>query len=340
MTTPGQLNRRAQLYEQLAATIAAGMPLMQALEMASRNRSLRDSQRHIRAILGYLHEGHTFADSMRKVSGWLPEYDMALLTAGEQSGRLDIAFKELGRSYAATADMVRQTIKSLLTIFVTLHVFFLVFPVSSLQDFAWGIIDRDFARCLPFLFWKAVTFGIFYGSIFFLIFACQGNRDERWRAMVESIFNCVPLLRKALKDLAIARFTSALEALLNAGVSVTKSWELAADASGSPRLRRELAVWLPRLETGMTPGDIIAQIRWFPEMFTNLYHTAELSGSHDDTLQRLNTYYETEGRNSLHFFVKIVIGITIGVIMGVMAYYIMKFWINYYNQMIQTINNA
>ena len=312
---------------------------MQALEMASRNRSLRGSQMQIRKLLVHLQEGHTFADSMRKVSGWLPEYDMALLTAGEQSGRIDIAFKDLGRSYAATADIVRQTIKSMLTMFVTLHVFFIVFPTDLLQNFAWGIIDNEYQRCIPFLLNKAIIFTVFYGTIFFFIFACQGNRDERWRAMVENFFGCVPLLRTARKYLAVARFTSALEALLNAGVPVMKSWELAAAASGSPRLRRELAAWLPQLETGMTPADIVSQIRWFPEMFTSLYQTAELSGQHDDTLKRLHTYFDTEGRNSLHFFVKICLGITIGLIMGVMAYSIMRFWINYYGKLIDTINN-
>ena len=39
MVTPGQLNRRAALFEQLATTIAAGVPLIQALELAARNRS-------------------------------------------------------------------------------------------------------------------------------------------------------------------------------------------------------------------------------------------------------------------------------------------------------------
>jgi type II secretory pathway component PulF len=337
MVTPGQLARRAQLYDQLAASITAGLPLMQALEMAGRNRSLRGSQLQIRALLGHLRDGYTFADSMRKVSGWLPEFDIALLTAGEQSGRIDTAFKELGRSYAATSAIVRQTIKSLLTVLVTLHVFLLVFPLPLLVNFAWGIIDGDYSRCVPFLFWKAITFGILYGVVFFFIFACQGNRHERWRAIVENFFNCVPMLRTALKELAVARFTSALDALLNAGVPVIKSWELAAAASGSPRLRRELEPWLPELETGMTPADIAAQIRWFPEMFTNLYTTAELSGQHDETLKRLNVYFEEEGRNNLQYFIKIAIGITIGVIMAIIAYNIIKFWVGYYGAMIQNL---
>src|SRR5476651_1108862 len=101
IVTPGQLNRRAQLYDQLGSMIAAGVPLVKALEMASRNNGLRSSQKIILALIGHLQEGHTFADSMTKVSGWLPEFDVAMLSVGEESGRLDFSFKLLARSYAS-----------------------------------------------------------------------------------------------------------------------------------------------------------------------------------------------------------------------------------------------
>jgi len=84
MVTPGQLNRRAQLYNQLGSVIAAGVPLVQALEMASRNNSLRGSRKTILALIGDLQAGRTFSDSMARVHGWMPEFDVALLSVGEK----------------------------------------------------------------------------------------------------------------------------------------------------------------------------------------------------------------------------------------------------------------
>lgn len=337
MVTPGQLARRAQLYDQLAAIIAAGVPLMQALEMASRNRSLRGSQKTILALLGHLREGFTFADSMKKVSGWLPEFDIALLSVGEESGRLDTAFKQLGRYYATRAKIIRDTIKGLIVTVMTLNVFLLVFPIGLLISLAQGVVDGQFEKCLPFIFEKLIVFGVIYGTVFLAIFACQGNRGETWRGLMENIFNFIPLLRTALKYLAIARLAAALDALLSAGVSVIKAWELAAAASGSTRLKREVAAWTPQLESGVTPADMVNQIRYFPEMFTNLYSSAEISGKHDETLRRLHAYFEEEGFSTLQWFTRVMNGIIYGGIAALVAFNIIRFWVNYYGGLMQTI---
>jgi type II secretory pathway component PulF len=340
MTTPGQLKRRAQLYEQLAATIAAGLPLIQALEMAGRNRSLAGSRRTILTLLAGLKDGRTFAGSMEKVSGWVPEFDRALLSAGEESGRLDVAFKQLARYYNTRAQIIRDTLKKMIVTVATLHVFLIVFPLSLLIAFAQGIMDGTFEKCMPFIIEKITVFGLMYGSVFFLVYACQGNRSEFWRANVERMFIWIPLLRPAMKNLAVARLIAALDALLNAGVPVVRSWELAAAASGSPRLKRDILAWTPQLEKGVTPGEMVAQIDYFPEMFTHQYLAAELSGKHDETLQRLQIYFEEEGFNSLETFAKVLNGVVYGTVVAIVAYNVISFWVHYYGQMVQTINNS
>jgi type II secretory pathway component PulF len=331
MATPGQLNRRAQLYDQLGSMIAAGVPLVKALEMASRNASLRSSQTTILALIGHLHEGHTFSDAMAKVHGWMPEFDVALLSVGEESGRLDASFKLLARYYASRARIIRDTISGMIVSVATFHVFLLVFPLSYLIAFVLGIVNNNFADCLPFIIEKTVAFGALYGTVFFLIFACQGHRGEYWRAFVESIFNLVPMLRTAIKYLALARLASALEALTNAGVSVVKGWELAAASCGSPQLKREVLEWLPQLESGLTPADMVTQIRYFPEMFANLYHTAEVSGKLDETLLRLNTYFEEEGFRTLQAFTRILNGTLYGLIVLLVGYNVIRFYVGYFN---------
>ncbi|HEX4349744.1 MAG TPA: type II secretion system F family protein [Verrucomicrobiae bacterium] len=346
MVTPGQLNRRAALFEQLAAMISAGVPLTKAMEMAGRNRSIGVSPQVIQQLTHHLQEGHTFSDAMQLMSGqkrgvdvslkpskayWLTDFDVALLSAGEESGRLDAIFKLLARYYASRAKIIHDTISGLITTAATLHVFILVFPLTYLTNFAQGIFDSDYSKCIPFIIDKILTFGVLYGMIFFLIFACQGNRGEGWRALVESIFRIVPLLGKALKYLAVARLACALEALTNAGVPVIRSWEMAGAACGSPRLNREILKWTPQLETGTTPAEMVNQIQYFPEMFSNLYHTAEISGKLDEALNRLNTYFEEEGFRILQMFTRIMNGTIYGLLVLVVARSIIGFYVGHFN---------
>jgi type IV pilus assembly protein PilC len=331
IVTPGQINRRAQLYEQLASMITAGVPLLKTLEMAGQNNSLRASKKTIRSLIVHLQEGYTFSDSMAKVQGWLPEFDIALLSAGEKSGRLNVSFKLLGRYYTSRAKIIRDTISNLLVTVMTLNVFLLVFPLGLLIAFAMGIMDNNFAQCVPFIIEKIGVFGALYGSVLFLLFACQGNRGEKWRATVEHFTRLIPMLRTALKYLALARLASALDALTNAGVSTIKSWELASAASGSPHLKREIAKWIPQVETGLTPADMVNQIHYFPEMFSNLYSSGEISGKLDETLARLQIYYEEEGFNTLRLFTRILNGTIYGIVVLMVALNIIRFWTNYYS---------
>ena len=98
-----------------------------------------------------------------------------------------------------------------------------------------------------------------------MIYACQGKRGERWRSRVESLLHPVPLLGTARKYLALSRLASALEALIGAGVSIVKSWELAGDACGSPRLQREISGWKDRSKVAPRPPTWSIKAPVFPK---------------------------------------------------------------------------
>jgi type IV pilus assembly protein PilC len=329
--TPGQLNRRAELYHQLGTMIAAGVPLSQALQMASRNPSIGSMRKIIPMLLSHLESGLSFGDSMIRIHGWMPEFDVALLSVGEQSGRLDNSFKILATFYSNRAKIIRDTIAGSIVTVATFHVFLLVFPLKLLTDFVMGIMNNNHAQCVPFIVEKIVAFGSLYALAFCLIFASQGNRGRSWRGMIESIMQMVPILRVAQKNLALARLSAALEALINAGVSIVKSWELAATACGSQQLIKGISNWPPELERGATPAELVNRTRYFPEMFANLYSTAEQTGKLDETLLRLQTFYQEEGFRALSMFTRIMNGTIYGLLVLLVAYNVIHFYTGYFN---------
>jgi type IV pilus assembly protein PilC len=332
IVTPGQLNRRAELYHQLGSMIAAGVPLVQALEMAGRNPAIGGMKKIIPLLIAQLQNGLTFSDSMVRIHGWMPEFDVALLSVGEQSGRLDNSFQLLAGYYATRARIIRDTLTGSMVTIATLHVFFLVFPIGLWISFAMGIMHGQYSQCLPFLVEKLVVFGSIYAIVLFFIFGGQGNRGERWRAFVESLTNIVPVLRTARKYLVLSRLAAALEALINAGVPVIKSWEMAAAASGSHHLKSNISQWPPELEHGMTPAELVNRTRYFPEMFANLYTTGEHSGKLDETLARLQVFYQEEGFRTLRVFTRIMNGTIYAGLVVLVGLYVIHFWMNYYAQ--------
>jgi type II secretory pathway component PulF len=172
------------------------------------------------------------------------------------------------------------------------------------------------------------VFGALYATVIFFIFAGQGKRGEGWRAVVEFLAGIVPLLATARKYLVLSRLAAALEALVSSGVSIIKAWPLAATGSGSPHLRRQVNTWDAELARGHTPAELVSRTHYFPEMFKNLYHTGEISGKLDESLERLHVYYREEGFRTLTIFTKIFTGTVYGLVVLLVAYNVIKFYSN------------
>ena len=320
------------MYHQLGSMIAAGVPLMKALEMAATDSSMRASRQTFLELIQHLQSGLTFSESMKRVQGWLPEFDIALLSVGENSGRLDTSFKLLANYYTIRAGIIRDTLSDLGFTLVTLHVFLLIFPPPYLFSFVLGIFNNNYARCMPFIIEKVIVFGSLYGIVFFLIFACQGERGGKWRTLVETVLRPVPLLGTARKYLVFSRLCAALEALIGAGVSIVTAWEHAVIAGGSPALQREVSGWKSQLESGVTPAELVSRSRQFPQIFANLYGTAEQSGKLDEALGRLHTYFHEEGFRTLRAFTRIMTWMIYGLLVFLVAYSVVRFYMGYFTQ--------
>ena len=322
--TPHQLSQRAEFYYQLAALTTAGISLPKALETLQRAPASRATRTRLERLMALLQQGATISEALRAGGSWLPTFDIALIEAGEQSGRLDACFRLLEGYYRDRAQFVRNVISDLMYPIFVFHFAFLILPIDRLQRL---VLNTDI---VSFLAQKCVFFLPLYAVVFLVIFACQGRHGEFWRSTIEKILRPIPLLGAARRSLAVARLAAALEALINAGVSIIEGWELAAAASGSPALKHAVMNWKPRVLAGQTPADVLRETAVFPELFANLYHTGEISGQLDETLLRLHNYYQEEGTRKLKLFAKWGPWLVYLIIMGVVAYQIVSFWSGYY----------
>jgi type IV pilus assembly protein PilC len=327
IVTPGQFTQRAEFYHQLAQLTSAGIGILSALEQIKRNPPARSFREPIQRLLDELAKGRTFAESLRHLGAWLPEFDIALIDAGERSGRLDICFRLLADYYNDRARIAKQVISQLIYPVGLIHfaafIFLIVLPFAHSQ----------FNASLLWLFVKAaLVLAPLYLVTFFLIYATQSRHGEKWRARIESCIRPIPILGTARRFLALARLAAALEALISAGVNIVQAWDLAATASGSPALRRTVESWKPQIEAGRTPAEIIRDCHIFPEMFANLYASGEVSGKLDETLRRLYAHYQEEGARKLHAFAQWTPRLVYLLVAGVIAYKVVSFYLGYFQQ--------
>jgi type II secretory pathway component PulF len=325
--TPRQFQQRADLYQQLGQMTAAGVTLVSSLELVERNPPARSDLQPLAVVLAGLREGATFSGALLATGRWLPTFDIALLHAGEQSGRLPDCFRLLSKHYDDRARLTRQVIADLAYPICLLHLAVFLFP------FAQFFLSGNWVAYL------AQTVGVLlplYALVLLPICAFQGRRGEQWRETLERFLHPVPLLGPARRALALARLAAALEALLSAGVTIIEAWEIAALACGSPMLRRAVTAWTPQVRAGQTPAEAVSRAGVFPELFANLYRTGEVSGKLDESLRSLHQYYQEEGTRKFHLLAQWAPRLFYLLVVLAIAFKVIQFWLGYFQQ----INDA
>lgn len=329
--TPGYLTQRSEFYHQLGSMTSAGLGLMPALDMLRKSPPGRSYREPLNQVYDEIARGSTFAEALRARGQWMPYFDIALMEAGEQSGRLDSCLMLLSSYYKERASLVKQVYSDLTyPAFIVLFAL-VVFPTSRLVALVWqgdvgGFVVSKLQALVPLL----VLAGFYF-------FFAQGSRSEFWRSCIETLIGRIPILGKARRHLALARFCASLEALVTAGVSVVHAWDLSGEASGSPMIRQEVARVKSLVLAGESPGEAIELSTVFPDLFRSLYRTGEASGRIDDTLMRLHRHYQEDAFLKLKALGQWVPRFIYIAILLVVAQQIVAFYIGYFEGALRAV---
>src|SRR3954454_22354226 len=149
--TPGQLAKRGEFYHQLGQLTAAGIGLLKAIEIQRRSPPAQSYKRPLSIILQHLGQGSSFSESIRHTGPWMPEFDQALLDAGERSGRLAAWFQMLAEHYAERSRLAKQLISDSAYPFFLFHfaIFIGPFPDLFLNHNLLAYVAKTFGVLIP-----------------------------------------------------------------------------------------------------------------------------------------------------------------------------------------------
>lgn len=325
MVTPGQLAQRADLYFQLSQLSTAGIPLLQCLDSVGASPRVKLRPALMRLRMG-LEEGHTLADAIEPLGAWFSHFERALLDAAEQSGRLPETFRQLFHHYEEKAATARQVIALTAYPALLFHLAVLIFPIEALT----GLVLKG--QWVQFLFGKAMMLGPLYALVLLAVYLSQETRSQSWRTIWDGLLHSIPVLGSARRDLALARLSASLDALIRAGVPIIQAWRISGPASGSPRFNRSVQRMVPQMEAGRPPSEVLRQDHLFPDIFTNQYAAGELSGKLDENLNRLHQYYLEEGNRRMRRTVLVAGGLLYAGIVLMVVWRVLSFYIDYFRK--------
>ena len=264
-------------YHNLSTLLAAGVPLLRALETSGSHLTGRKrvAWRHIAESVV---DGSNLADAMSRHPRIFKRIDRVVVRAGENSGLLAEIFAELAHWHHVHQRTRSLLISGLLYPLILLHIAVLLIPLVPLVLGRIGA--TDYLRIV------LVRLMVFYVPVALIaVLRVTLPATGLFRQLCDGLLIRIPILGRAIRMLALNRFCRSFHMLLTAGVPISSGVEQALDTCGNSVVRAQLAGGAESVRRGEPFGVGLGST--LPFDFRASWEVAEQSGRLDDVSRRL-----------------------------------------------------
>lgn len=320
----------AIFMRQMATMMAAGVPLVQSLEIVGRGHENPSLGEMIMAIKTNIESGHSFAESLGKFPLYFDDLVVNLVEAGEKSGTLEALLDKIA-TYKEKTEAIKKKVKKALTypaavIVVAFIVtgILLYFVVPQFQN-----LFQGFGADLPAFTLMVIGLSKFVQSYWWMIIGVVGGgfyalfeakrRSAKFRRLLDRLLLKIPVVGDILYKSAVARFARTLSTMFAAGVPLVEAMESVGKAAGNIVFTEAILRMKDQVATGQQLNFTMQQSSLFPNMATQMVQIGEESGSLDAMCAKVADFYEAEVDalvDALSSLLEPMIMATLGVLVG------------------------
>ena len=321
------------ITRQLASLLSAGITVVRSLDMLYQQLESKKAKKCIGDIYESVQSGRSLSEAFGEQRGILPNIMISMIAAGEESGRLDEVMERLAEHFAKDAKlknkissaMVYPKILAGLTAVVSIGLLTFLVPkvgvtiaelggeMPALTQFLLNLSDSVVHFWYIYL---AVIGGLVYG---FKLWKSTDKGAETW----SKIMLKMPVVGKATRMNASARFTRTVSTLLRSGISVLQSVEITEKSLDNVILQKKLEQARIEIRKGTSLSRSIRDITEFPPMIYAMVSIGEESGTLDAILEKAADYFEDEADSATQKMVSalepimiIIMAIIVGLVVG------------------------
>ncbi len=277
---PMKSAEKTALYRELAKLTQADFHLDRSLTLLLSQKSSPGRRAYLEGMQRGLTEGKSLAESIQEYNQKLvTSLEMALIEAGERSGKLNAAFNHLARYFASADGAARQMRGAMIYPMVLLHLAIVLpeIPTAFVATDGPGFFSRV-------LLWFVLLWVVLVATYFLWQWLTQKALDS---AQVDRALNRLPWIGPARRHWAMARFCQVFHAGLLAALRMSAICRLAGEASQSGSLKKAAFAAAELIEAEGEPlSTSLAQEEGFDPLFLNALATAEEVGQLDEEMAR------------------------------------------------------
>ncbi len=294
----------ALLTRQLATLVRAAIPLEEALLAVSQQSEKQRVRNVVAGVRARVLEGRTLAEGLGAFPTVFPEIYRATVSAGEQSGHLDVVLERMA-DYTENRHVLQQKIRNAMIYPVLLTVICLGI-VGLLLGYVVPEVVRVFEASdheLPILTRILIGTSDFLRAWWWLVLAAAigaGWGFRRWirepdaRRRYDAFKLRVPLIGRITRGNNAARFARTFAILTASAVPVLEALRIAGEVVTNAPMRLAVQDAAVRVREGAPIARSLGASKLFPPMLIHLVSSGETSGELEEMLERAATNQERE----------------------------------------------
>ena len=318
-------------YRQLAKLIKSGVPILRAITLIAEQMPHARVRRVLEEAGESVRQGQSLSSALRFFEHDFGLFDIALIEAGENAGRLDESLMKIVQ-YRTEQDQLRSKVGMALVypLFVFLvglatTGFLLAFVIPKYARFF-----SDLGQELPLP--TRILMGLsqwtrHYGFLVIILFAAvaMGIRKLRhlppYRLMMDRFLLSLPPTGLLFLKVEIVRMTRTLALLIKSGIPILNALKISEPVLQNAAVREQMEICRRALEDGRYLSDGLRQSRLFPPLFVQLVSLGEESGRLDETLVELADWYEQDTLEAIQVGLRLLepmVILMVGLILGLL----------------------
>ena len=281
---------------QLAGLVGSGLPLERALASLSSEAETEAERNLVAQLRAEVNSGSTFARSLAQHPQEFSGIYVAVMGAGEQSGKLGLVLEHLANDLedqqALHAKLLGAALYPAIVSAVALCIvlFLVTYVVPQVAS-----VFAGSKRALPLLTVLMLALSDFvrsYGLWLLLLVAAGAFAAQRalrapaLRYRFDAAWLELPVLGRLSRSYNAARFASTLAMLAAAGVPILKALQAASDTLSNEAMRADAQEALVAVREGAPLASALSQKKRFPGLLSMFARLGEQTGQLPAMLQR------------------------------------------------------
>jgi type IV pilus assembly protein PilC len=300
-----KLREKIIFTRNLSAMISSGIALSRALEILGKQTENVKLRKIIQELEASIEEGDTFSAALKKYPGVFSSLFVAMVHAGEESGKLveslEVVGKQLEQGYTlrkkVKSAMMYPSIVFFAMIIIAIIMFIYVVPTltSTFKEFnmelpmstkiIMGISDFLVANTILALSLMAGT----------TIAVILGLRTRSGKRVSDFIALHIPVISGIVKQYNAAQTARTLSSLFASGVSVVEAIEITEDVMQNSYYKTVLSNAKDVVQKGVPLSSVfIENENIYPMLVGEMMQVGEETGKLSDMLEKIAVFFEEE----------------------------------------------